>query len=110
MGKDDSSAEERETDKELRLHLMGRLPADRLAGLLPRLGEGPAEKVARDIHAWARGHTGPATLREYLAAGFRRLLALSAHAPLDGDRRRPFFHEVAGVLLAGAPSAARQPP
>ena len=109
MGKDDSSAEERETNKELRLHLMGRLPADRLAGLLPRLVAGPAEKVARDIHAWARGHTGPATLREYLAAGFRRLLALSAHAPLDADPRRAFFHEVADALLAGAPSADREP-
>jgi hypothetical protein len=108
MENGDRSAEEREVDRELRLHLMGRLPADRLAGLLPRLAAGSAKDVARDIRAWARGQTGPATFREYLSAGFRRLLALAAHATVDADRRRAFFREVADALIEGVPSDARE--
>jgi hypothetical protein len=108
MGYGNGSAEEREADRELRLHLMGRLPADRLAGLLPRLLTVPAEKVATDVHAWARGQTGPATFREYLSAGLRRLLALSAHASVDAERRGAFFRGVADALIAGAPSEDRE--
>jgi hypothetical protein len=68
----------------------------------------PAEKVARDIRAWARGQTGPATFREYLSAGLRRLLALAAHAPAEADRSPAFFREVADALLAGVPPQERE--
>jgi hypothetical protein len=102
-------ADEREADRELRLHLMGRLPSERLAGLLPRLAALPAEKVARDIRTWARGQSGPATFREYLSAGLRRLLALAAHAPAEADRWRAFSREVADALLAGVPPEEREP-
>jgi hypothetical protein len=99
-----STTDEREVDRDLRLHLMGRLPSAMLAGLLPRLASGPAEAVARYIHRWAKEQTGPATFREYLSAGFRRVVALSAHAPLEASREPTFFREVADAVLAGVPS------
>ncbi len=103
----DPTVDEREADRELRLHLIGRLPADRLAGLLPRLAAGPAEKVARDIHGWARGQTGPATFGEYLSAGFRRVLALAAHASPERGQERTFLRDVAEALLARVPPEER---
>jgi Domain of unknown function (DUF4388) len=108
MGMGNGSAEEREADRELRLYLMGRLPADRLAGLLPRLLTFPSDKVATDVRAWARGQTGPATFREYVSAGFRRLLALSAHASVDVAARDALFRAVADALVASAPPEDRE--
>jgi hypothetical protein len=125
MGNSNPSAGEREADRELRLHLMGRLSAEMLAGLLPRLVASPAEKTARDILSWAREQTGPATFREYLSAGFRRLLALSAHAAVDPTQtsvlrevdgllplrlRRPGAVRDVAQLLEGCPLPPRPPP
>jgi hypothetical protein len=104
----DGSEEERGADRELRLHLMGRLPAERLAGLLPRLLAFPADKVAADVRAWAHGQTGPATFREYVSAGLRRLLALSAYGAVSVERRCAFFRGVADALIAAAPPEDRE--
>jgi hypothetical protein len=101
-------AEERGADRELRLHLMGRLPVDRLAGLLPRLLSSPTDKVAVDVLAWARGQTGPATVREYVSAGLRRLVALPAPGGVEAGRRTAFFREVADALIAGSPREDRE--
>jgi hypothetical protein len=98
-----------ENDRELRLHLAGRLPTGSLAGLLPRLSAGSPAAVARCIHRWAKEQKGPATFREYLSAGFRRLLALSAHASTGKDREGRFLAAVGDALLALLPPAEKDP-
>jgi hypothetical protein len=109
MGNGDSMAEDWEGDKELRLHLMGRLPEARLAGLLTRLTAGSPGMVAQSIHGWAKEQAGPASFREYLLAGLRRFLALPAGAPLAAGQERTFFREVAEALLARVPAEEREP-
>ena len=71
--------------------------------MLPRLLALPAHTLASDVRAWAGAQTGPATLREYLSAGLRRLLALPA-APADAERRGALLRAVADTLVeASAP-------
>jgi hypothetical protein len=105
----DSMTDERKVDRDLRLHLKGRLPSAMLAGLLSRLAACPAETVARYIHRWAKEQTGPATFREYLSAGFRRVVALSAHDAREASQRPSFFREVADAVLASVPFELRAP-
>ncbi len=101
----DITVDQRETLRDLRLYFRQRLPAPKVAGLLPRLAPGNAEAVARELLDWAERLSGPASFQESLSAAFRRLLSLGS---LPSDRRWAFFREVANVLLARLPVAEQE--
>jgi hypothetical protein len=90
-----------ESLEHLRLYLSKRLPSRHLAGFLPRLAAEPPDQVAREIHEWAKGQTGPADLASHLSRGLRRFLVLQTGAG-ETDRHDDFMRAVTEALRARA--------
>jgi Domain of unknown function (DUF4388) len=98
-----STAHGQEALSDLRRYLSHRLPPETLTDFLPRLAMCPPERVAGEIHEWARHQTGTARRAESLSLALRRFLALQTLGAA-GRRHAPFVREVADAVQAQASS------
>ena len=91
----------------MREHLSDRRPPQEMADSLTVLLEAPPEIVAREIHVWACGEPGPASLTDHLSDGIRGVLALGSLQRVPSDRLTPFVRRVGEALLTLVPPLDR---